>query len=60
VEAIGKIREKNKEVVIIMATAVIDEEIAKKTVEMGAYDYLLKPFDLNYLEKILLLKLSSL
>jgi two-component system response regulator AtoC len=59
VEAIHMIREINSEVGIIMATAVIDETIAKEAVKLGAYDYLVKPFDLNYLEKILLVKLST-
>ena len=35
---------------IIMVTGVDDEVEAKKTMELGAVDYVTKPFDLTYLE----------
>ena len=60
VEAINRIREIDKDVGIIMTTAVIDEKIAQKTVELGASDYIIKPFDLDYLEKSLIVKLATL
>lgn len=60
VEAIKKIREVDKDVGIIMATAVADEKIAQETIKLGASDYILKPFDLNYLEKSLIVKLASM
>jgi len=60
VDAIKKIREADKDVGIIMATAVIDEEIAKETIRLGASDYILKPFDLEYMEKSLMVKLASM
>ncbi|MFH1552156.1 MAG: response regulator [Candidatus Omnitrophota bacterium] len=60
VEAIKRIREIDKGVGIIMATAVLDEKIAQETVKLGASDYIVKPFDLEYMEKSLLVKLASL
>ncbi|MBD3426414.1 MAG: response regulator [Candidatus Omnitrophica bacterium] len=60
VEAIKKIRRIDENVGVIMATAVLDEEVAKKTIEMGAADYIVKPFDLDYLEKTLTVKLASM
>lgn len=42
---------------IIMVSAVAEEDIARKTLELGAYDYILKPFDLQYLEKVVLCKI---
>lgn len=60
VDAIEKIREVDKNVGIIMATAVIDEGIAKETIRLGASDYIIKPFDLNYLEKSLIVKLATM
>ena len=60
VEAIGKIREIDKNVGIIMATGVKDEKIAQETVKLGASDYIVKPFDFEYMEKSLLVKLVSL
>ena len=60
VEAVKKIREIDKEIGIIMATAVLDEDIARKTIELGASDYIIKPLNLSYLEKSLIVKLSML
>ncbi|MFH1877951.1 MAG: response regulator [Candidatus Omnitrophota bacterium] len=60
IEAIKKIREIDKKVGIIMATAVIDQGIAQETVKLGASDYILKPFDLDYLEKSLMVKIAML
>jgi len=59
-EAIKKIREVDENVGIIMATAVVDEDIAKETIKLGASDYIIKPFDLDYLERSLLVKISTL
>lgn len=60
IEALKKIREIDKEVGIIMATAVIDENVAKQAIEYGASDYIIKPFDLHYLEKSLMVKLATM
>ncbi len=35
---------------IIMITGYDDEELARECMECGAYDYIRKPFDLEYLE----------
>ena len=40
-----------------MITAVDDEETGKKCIELGAYDYIVKPLSLDYLEKVLTVKL---
>ena len=42
---------------IIMVTAVAEEKVAQKTLEIGAYDYILKPFDLEYLESVIMVKI---
>lgn len=47
-----KIREIDPEVGIVMASAVQDEQIAREATELGAYAYVLKPFDLQYLEMV--------
>ncbi|MBD3379158.1 MAG: response regulator [Candidatus Omnitrophica bacterium] len=60
VEAIKKIREIDAEVGIIMVTAVVDEEVAKETIRLGASDYIVKPFDLDYLERTLTVKLATM
>jgi len=51
-----KIKEINKHIGIIMITGVGDEDIAKEAMNLGAFDYIIKPVDLNYLETCLLTK----
>ena len=57
VETLKKIREIDKEVGIVMITAVKEEETGKKCMELGAYDYITKPLSLDYLETVLAVKL---
>jgi len=42
---------------VIMVTAVDDHETALKTLDLGAFDYITKPMDLNYLENVLMVKI---
>jgi DNA-binding response OmpR family regulator len=42
---------------VIMITAVAEEKVAQKTLELGAFDYILKPFDLKYLENVIMVKI---
>lgn len=46
-------------VTVIMVTVVTDHEQAKETIELGAYDYITKPVDLNYLENVMMVKLME-
>lgn len=57
IEALKEIKKIAPETGIIMVTAVVEEEIAQKIMELGAYDYILKPFDLNYLENVVIFKI---
>jgi DNA-binding response OmpR family regulator len=45
---------------VVMTTAMTDEELAKKTLELGAYDYITKPFNLSYLDTVVLVKMAEL
>ncbi|MBW1863534.1 MAG: hypothetical protein JRJ02_14360, partial [Deltaproteobacteria bacterium] len=45
---------------VIMTTAVTNEEIAKRAMKLGAYDYITKPLDLNYLETVLTVKMIDI
>ncbi len=54
--ALRRIREIDKNVGVIMVTAVEDQAKAEEAMSLGAYDYILKPIDLNYLEMCLLTK----
>ena len=60
IETLEKIRQIDKEAVIIMVTGVKDDDMMKKAKELGANDYITKPLSLEYLDKVVLLKLMNL
>ncbi|MGB2631244.1 MAG: response regulator [Candidatus Omnitrophota bacterium] len=60
IEVMRRIREIDKNVGIIMATAVVDKNIAEEAVKLGAADYIIKPFDLEYLKRSIMAKISIL
>lgn len=57
IETLQRIKEINKEIGIVMITAVKDDKVGKKCLRLGAYDYITKPLSLEYLENTLMLKL---
>lgn len=57
VEVLKKIKEENKEIGVIMITAVSETAVAEKCMKLGAFDYITKPISLDYLEQSLLAKL---
>jgi len=52
-----KIREIDRHVGVVMATSVQDAGVAREAVRLGAYAYVLKPFDFQYLEMAVLTRL---
>lgn len=60
VEVLRRIKQINEQIPVIMITAYPEEEKAKEAIKEGAYDYIVKPFDLYYLELILLTKIIQL
>jgi len=59
-EVLKRIRKIDSKIGIIMTTAVVDEELAKSTIRLGAYDYITKPIDLNHLETVVLVKMIDI
>ena len=57
-EVLRQIREFDKDVGIIMVTAVKEEEIGKEAIKSGADEYITKPIDFNYLETSILVDLT--
>src|SRR5574337_1068539 len=57
-EALRRIREIDKEVAVIMVTGVNEEEIGRQAMALGAFDYIVKPLDLPYLERSLWYKIT--
>ncbi len=52
-EVLKQIREIDHEAGVIMVTAVHDEETGRQALRIGAFDYITKPLDLKYLERVL-------
>ncbi len=57
IDVLRRIKRINKETGVIMITGYPEEEITKEAIKEGAYDYIIKPFDLAYLELSLLSKM---
>ncbi|MFQ5742020.1 MAG: response regulator transcription factor [Acidobacteriota bacterium] len=55
-----KLRQESNGVAIITMSGVADEDTARKSLELGAADFITKPFNLPYLETSLLAKLILL
>ncbi|MFA6411626.1 MAG: response regulator [Syntrophales bacterium] len=56
IETLAEIRKIDPNVGVIMVTAVTDDEIARQAIELGAFDYVTKPINFDYLETALLVK----
>lgn len=56
-DVLREIKKLDPDVTVIMVTVVTDHEQAKKTLELGAYDYITKPVDLNYMENVIMVRL---
>lgn len=50
IETLRQIKEANKDTAVIMITGFPDEGTGKQALELGASDYIMKPFDIAYLE----------
>lgn len=57
VETLKRIREFDKKVHVAMITVIREDAIGRECMKLGAYDYITKPFNLDYLEKVLTVKL---
>jgi len=60
IETLKEIKKINPKIVVIMITAVIDEELAKRALQLGADFYITKPFELDYLETCVRAKIIEL
>jgi DNA-binding response OmpR family regulator len=56
-EVLRRVHEVDREIAVMMITANTDIDEARKTMEMGACDYIVKPFHLDYLETTVMAKL---
>ncbi len=57
IDTLKEIKKIDPTTAVIMVTAVIDEELAKRAVNLGAFDYITKPINIDYLETCVLVKM---
>ncbi len=56
-EVLRRVRQFDKNIGIIMVSALIDEAVCKKALENGADEYITKPFDYKHLNECILVDL---
>ena len=59
VDVLKEIKKTDPTVGVIMVTVVTNQNKAKETLNLGAYDYITKPVDLNYLENVVMVKMMD-
>lgn len=57
IDALREIKKVDAAVGVIMITAVADEALAKEALALGAYDYITKPLNFEYLETVVMVKI---
>ncbi len=59
-DVLRQVREIDHEVGVIMVTAVNEEETGRQALKLGAFDYITKPLDFEYLERSLWYKITTM
>lgn len=60
IQVLKEIKEVAPSTRVIMMTSVSDEDVIQEAFSLGADDYVIKPFSLKYLEKVVMLKILNL
>jgi two-component system OmpR family response regulator len=60
IDTLKEIKKINSRIAVIMITAVIDEELAKRAIQCGADEYITKPFDFKKIEEIVMDKMIQI
>jgi DNA-binding NtrC family response regulator len=58
-ETLRRIKSQWPELAVVMVSGENDESVAKETIKEGAFDYVLKPIQLDYLDRTLYFKLVN-
>jgi CheY-like chemotaxis protein len=59
-DVLRKMREFDRDVGVIMVTAVNEEDTGREALKLGAFDYIVKPLNLEYLERSLWYKVTTM
>jgi DNA-binding response OmpR family regulator len=59
-DVLRQVRQFDREVGVIMVTAVSEEETGRESLRLGAFDYVVKPLNLEYLERSLWYKVTTM
>jgi DNA-binding response OmpR family regulator len=59
-DVLREVRQFDQEVGVIMVTGVNEEETGRQALKAGAFDYIVKPLDLEYLERSLWYKITTM
>ena len=57
IDTLKEIKKIDPTTAVIMVTALIDEELANRAVKLGAFDYIVKPINIDYLETCVMVKM---
>ena len=60
IKVLKEIKKLNPKTGVIMITAVPDQGTITESIDLGAYDYITKPMDLNYVENVVMIAINNL
>jgi DNA-binding NtrC family response regulator len=60
IDTLKEIKKIDPNIGVIMVTAIIDEDLANRAVKLGAYDYITKPINIDYLETCVAVKMIQI
>lgn len=59
IDTLIKIKKINRNIGVVMMSALAECEQINEALQLGASDYVIKPFDLNYIDKVLMVKIAE-
>jgi DNA-binding response OmpR family regulator len=59
-DVLRQVRQFDQEVGVIMVTAVNEEDTGREALKLGAFDYIVKPLNFEYLERSLWYKVTTM
>jgi DNA-binding response OmpR family regulator len=59
IDTLIKIKEIDQDIVVVMMSALSERDLIRKAIMMGAHDYVIKPFDLDYIDTVIMTKIGG-